>query len=208
MRKLLILLLFISSIEVNKAFSASDLLKHYTESKWKISKTQKTYLMNHKILSEAKVLKTKTKTNDDDDEHTFTLKAMALHSRNCKKVIRKLSLLEEYANWIDFIKKSDYDENSKLFTLRADHPLLPFPMLIHILVDRPTKEGRYPFSFPTGIFTGLTGSFEIIEINKQCFFYGESFWQGKLTRIPAFVIEIFSETLSKIGGEVLMRKSQ
>lgn len=187
---------------IDQTYSASDLLSHYTNNRWKISKTQKTYLLNNKILSEAKVLK------DNKDEHTFTLRAMALHNRNCKKVLRKLSLLEEYANWIDFIKKSEYDNNSKLFTLKADHPLLPFPMLIHIIVDRPTQEGRYPFSFPTGIFTGLTGSFEIIEINRQCFFYGESFWQGKLTRIPGFVIEVFSETLSKIGGEILMRKSQ
>ena len=117
-------------------------------------------------------------------------------------------MLESYKDWIGFIKYSDYNEKSHLFTLRADHPLLPFPMIIHIIVERPTKQGRYPFTFPTGIWSGLAGYFEVVEFENRCLLYAESHWKGKKTKIPGFIVEIFSETLSKIGGEVLMRKTR
>ena len=184
-----------------KVYSSTELLKYYTEHKWKLSKTQKTYLINHQILSKAKV-------TTDDNYQKFLFKVMALHKKKCTRVLRKLSLLEEYANWIDFIKSSTYKEESHLLTVAADHPLLPFPVTIHIIMERPTKQGHYTFYFPTGIFSGLTGSFEIIEIDKKCFLFGQSSWKGKRTKIPGFVIEVFSEPLSKIGGEILMRKSQ
>jgi hypothetical protein len=80
-------------------------------------------------------------------------------------------------------------------------------MIIHIIVDRPTKAGRYPFTFPTGIFTGLTGYFDIKQVDKKCIFYAQSSWNGNKTRLPNFIIEIFSETLSKMGGAILMRKA-
>jgi hypothetical protein len=117
-------------------------------------------------------------------------------------------MLENYKNWIDFINYSEYQEQSHLFTLKADHPLLPYPMVIHIIVERPTKKGKYPFSFPTGLFGGLKGYFEILEFEKKCFFYAESHWEGKKTKLPGFIVEIFSETLSKVGGELLMRKTR
>ncbi len=173
----------------------------FTGDRWKLSKTQKKYLKKGEVLAVSNV-------EDFDSKQSFELKALAMHPKKCKRALRKLSMLENYENWIDFIKKSTYSPDNKLFTIKADHPLLPFPMIVHIIVDRPTKEGKYPFTFPTGMFRGLKGFFEIKEIDKKCTFFASSNWVGPKTRIPNLVIEIFSETLSKVGGKILIRKTR
>jgi hypothetical protein len=183
------------------SFAQSVDLNQYLSSKWKLSKTHIKYLEKGKVIANSEV-------DSDSGKQTFDLKAGALHTKKCRKVLRKISRLEDYKNWIGFIKSSSYIKKSHLFTIKADHPLLPYPMIVHIIVERPTKQGKYPFTFPTGMFAGLQGYFEISEFNNRCFFYAESHWHGKETKLPNFVIEIFSETLSRIGGEVLMRKTK
>lgn len=175
-----------------------EVIKYFSE-KWDLSKTDKEYLFNQKVLALSKV-------TSDKKEQEFKLKAAALHPKACFKALRVVSRLEKYKDWISFITSSTYEDNRRLFTLKADHTLLPYPMIIHILVDRPTKEGVYPFVFPTGMFTGLRGEFEIKTINGKCLLYAHSYWKGKKTKIPNLVVEIFSEALSKIGGNILMRK--
>lgn len=181
------------------AQASDDVLHNYFKNRWNLSTTQVKYLKNGEILAKSTVLST-AKTQ------TFNMKASAFHPKKCSKVIRKLSMLEEYSKWIDFIKSSTFNESLNLYTITADHTLLPYPMLIHINVKRPTKVGLYPFSFPTGMFKGLTGEFEVREVNKRCLFYATAFWSGQNTKIPDFAIELFTETLSKIGGSILMRK--
>jgi hypothetical protein len=117
-------------------------------------------------------------------------------------------MLEKYQDWISFIKSSKYSEDRKLFTVKADHTLLPYPMIVHIITERPTKPGAYKFSFPTGMFAGLTGTYTIKDINNRCLIYAESSWEGKKTAIPNLVIELFVEGLSKTGAELLIRKTQ
>ncbi len=171
----------------------------FITSKWKLNNTQQEYLSQQKVLALSEV---ETKNSGQE----FKLKAAALVPKKCYKAIRVISNFELYSTWISFIKSSSYNPKSRLLTLRADHTLLPYPMIIYIIVDRPTKEGKYPFLFPTGLFDGLKGEFEIKEINNQCVLYAHSYWKGKKTKIPDLIIEVFSETLSKIGGEILMRK--
>ena len=168
---------------------------------WKMSPQAIEAVKNKEIISDADV---ETK----DNEQYFVMNGAALHNKSCTTAFRKLSRLENYKDYVDFISQSNYKEKDRLFVVRADHTLLPFPMLVYIIVDRPTKEGKYPFSFPTGIFPGLSGDFIIKEINGRCALYVHSFWKGKKTKIPDLVIEMFSETLARIGGEVLIRKSQ
>ena len=81
-------------------------------------------------------------------------------------------------------------------------------MLVHIIVKRPTKEGKYLFTFPTGLFSGLKGHFLIKNINNRCSLYAQSHWHGRKTKIPSFVIELFTQTLSRLGGEMIIRKTQ
>lgn len=174
-------------------------LNEFLTPRWELSRSQRESLEAHEIFADAIVSSNKNK-------QTFKMKAMALHKMSCSKVLRKLPMFEEYKNWIGFIKSSTYNEKANLFTLRADHLLLPFPMIVHIVVERPKKEGIYKFLFPTGMFTGLSGEFEIKEINKKCILFAHGYWSGIKTSIPDFIIEVFSETLTKIAGEILMRK--
>ncbi len=182
-----------------KVHDEANQYETYTNAKWKLSKTQKKYLKNGKVLADAEV-------ETIENMQTFRLQVFAYHDKKCRKVIRKMSMFESYKEWINFINHSTYDPKTHLLTLKANHPLLPYPMIIYIITERPTKPGRYPFSFPTGLFGGLKGYFEITEFNNRCLFYAHSNWLGKKTKIPDFVVELFSETLSKLGGEMLMRK--
>lgn len=193
----MIKILFFLFFSLNLLANDESVYKKY----WNLPNASLKELENSEILVSADV-------ETEKKFQTFDLKAMALHKKTCSIALRKLSMLEEYPNWISFIKSSEYDETLKLWTIRANHTLLPYPMIVHITVERPTKEGEYKFVFPTGIFTGLGGKFIIKEYNKRCLFFATSHWKGKDTKIPDFVIELFSETLSKIGGEILMHKSQ
>jgi hypothetical protein len=170
----------------------------FFKDKWKLTKTSLDYLNNGEILAESSV-------SSADKNQSFDLKAAAVHPKNCTKVLRKLSMLENYDEWISFIKKSDYSDERSLATIKADHVLLPYPMIVHILVKRPTKPGVYPFSFPTGIFKGLSGTFTIDERQGKCMVFSKSHWSGK-KQIPDFVVSIFAETLTKLAGKILFRK--
>lgn len=196
MKILITLLFFIAS----NAFGKSE-FEQFTDKHWNLNTAQKKYLLNGKVLSEATV------ESDAINQHFF-MQGMAMHNKGCTKVLRKLSVLENYKDWISFITRSDYNEKSKLFTLRAEHLLLPYPMIVFIVVQRPTKPGVYPFVFPIGLFKNLAGFFEVKEVNKRCIVYTESKWSGPKTNIPNFVVELFSEALSKKGAEILMRKSK
>lgn len=180
-------------------FASSNELENFYKPYWKLTDKSIEYVKKQKIVVESTV-------DSTDKNQSFKLNVAAMHKESCTKVLRKLSLYENYSEMISFIKTSTYDDKQHLLTIKADHALLPYPMLVHIIVDRATKPGIYPFTFPTGIFTGLKGKFIIKKIGNQCAFYAESDWKGKKTNIPDFVIELFSETLTKLGGEILFRK--
>jgi hypothetical protein len=167
---------------------------------WKISLMAKNAIERGDIIVEAEV-----DDHKSGREQSFKLRGMALHKRGCRKPINILSQYEMYDEWVDFIHSSTYDKKHRLWTIRANHTLLPYPMLVHIIIDRVDKPGVYDFMFPTGIFTGLKGKATIKQVKGRCLYYVESNWRGKHTKIPNFVIDIFAETLSRIGGSKLLR---
>lgn len=181
------------------ALSKDTELKNFYAPHWKLTDRSIKYLNNGEILADA-IVDSKSKIQE------FTMHVAAVHPKSCQKVLRKLSMLEKFEDWIGFIKSSKYNDKNRLWTIKADHTLLPYPMIVHIIVDRPTKPGQYPFVFPTGMFTGLKGHFIIKKHKNKCAFYATSYWKGKHTKLPNFVIELFSETLTKIGGEIVFRK--
>tara|TARA_B100000674_G_scaffold322181_1_gene268549 strand:- start:488 stop:1093 length:606 start_codon:yes stop_codon:yes gene_type:complete len=200
MRIFICLLLFVSLKAIGAQAQTKE-LDSFFKDKWKLTKSAKQDLVEGEVLSDVNV-------NSDKKQQSFDLQAAGWHNRKCAPVLRKLSMLEKYKDWMGFVKSSTYNEKARLFTLTADHALLPNPMIIHIIMDRPTKQGIYPFFFPTGMFTGLKGHFTITEKNDRCLIYANSSWKGKKTRYPDTVIEIFAETLSRKGAEILIRKTQ
>jgi len=176
-------------------------LSSFFDGKWDLNKASLESLVEGEILSEAHV-------KSKGSKQSFTLKSAGWHNKKCSVVLRKLSMLENYKDWISFVNTSTYNKKARLFTLTADHTLLPHPMIIHIIMDRPTKQGVYPFYFPTGMFTGLKGDFTITEKDNRCLIFSKSHWKGPKTKYPDLVIELFAETLSKKGAQLLMRKTQ
>jgi hypothetical protein len=189
-------LFLFSNILLAKDVKLSQFYNKY----WKITNKSIEYIKAGKIIVESTV------DSHKGNLQSFDMNVAAMHKKSCAKVIRKLSMYENYDEWISFVKSSTYLEKNRLLTIKADHTLLPYPMVVHIIVDRPKKPGVYKFSFPTGMFAGLTGKFIIKKHGSSCAFYAQSHWNGKETKIPNFIIELFSETLTKLGGELLFRK--
>jgi len=201
MRTILFIILSSLIISLPSYAKDSDQMTQFVKSKWELKNEIIQQVINGDIIVD-------TEVETIDKEQKFAMKAIGLHPKSCARVLRKLSRYEEFSNWIPYIKKSKYNEANKLITIHADHFLLPFPMLVHIIIDRTNKEGDYPFVFPTGIFLNLKGTVSIREFNNRCLFFSESKWRGKHTGINDLVIEIFATTLSKIGAEMLVRKTQ
>ncbi len=166
--------------------------------RWSVNKSIMKSLIKGNIHSESYV-KTQSKTQ------IFDHFSLGFHDKACYKSLRKLSLLEEYKNLIGFITASTYAEKRRHLQLKADHFLMPFPMIVDIIVDRPTKPGIYPFTFPTGMFTGLQGTLTIKEVDKRCLFIVESKWSGKKSKIPDSILEFFSAALAKLGAQKMFR---
>lgn len=194
-----LLIFFFIFIYSNALVAKDEKLQAFYKDYWPLTDKSIEYLYDGKILADAEV-------NSDKKTQTFKLNVAALYPKACFKILRKLKMFENYKEWISFITESTYSEPNELLTVKAEHTLLPYPMIVHIIVKRPTKPGEYPFIFPTGMFTGLTGKFIIKQHNKSCAFYAQSYWKGKDTKLPDFAIELFSETLTKLGGEILFRK--
>lgn len=176
-------------------------LSHYFKDKWPLGQTAIELLTKGEIIVDSHV------TTHSDNLQEFHMKVAAFHPKSCSKVLKKISQFELYPDWISYITKIVYKEDEELLVLHADHVLLPYPMVVDILVKRPTKEGNYSFIFPTGIFSGLKGNAEIADINGRCLLYTTSHWKGPHTKLSAFMIELFSETLTRIGANILIKKT-
>lgn len=181
------------------SFAFDTKLHEFYNNHWKVTKRTIEYIENGEIIVDAQV-------ESMMPNQSFKMNVAAMHPKSCHRILKKLSIFENYEKWISFIKSSKYNDKRRLWTIRADHALLPYPMIVHILVDRPTKTGTYEFTFPTGMFTGLKGHFIIKKHKNKCAFFAKSNWVGKDTKIADFIIELFSETLTKIGGEIIFRK--
>lgn len=194
-----LLVFFSIFLFTSTSFAYDAKLNEFYNKHWKVTKRTVEYIEKGEIIVDAIV---DTKNNQQE----FKMYVAAMHTKSCHRILKKLAMFENFEDWISFIKSSKYDDKNRLWTIKADHTLLPYPMLVHIIVDRPTKTGHYPFIFPTGMFTGLKGHFIIKKHKNKCAFYATSYWKGKDTGLPDFIIELFSETLTKIGGEVVFRK--
>jgi hypothetical protein len=173
-------------------------LDEFYRDKWKLTQKSYEYLKKSELLVDSTVTSTGKK-------QAMNIKIAGAHKKKCPKILRKLSMFDQYKNWVSFIHESKYSAENKLLTIKADHTLLPFPMIVHVIVDKPIKEGTYPFLFPTGIFTGLKGTMYIKQQKEYCAVYSEANWAGN-KKIPDFVVELFSETLSKLAAKALLRK--
>lgn len=171
-------------------------------------KNLKDKILAGELFSESRVSSKKITENGKEKEIQelhFTI--AGLHQKSCEYALKKLSLYENYSEFLDFVKKSEYD----LFTSEIDflisHTLLPYDMRLVFKLPRITAPGVYPFSFNRGILINLTGNIYVINHKNRCLFFTKADWEGKHTGFPNLVFEFFSQTLAKLSMERLFRIS-
>jgi len=155
-----------------------------------------------KIISLGKVT-----SNPKQKTQSLDYLVSGLHPKSCRFALRKLSLYENYNNYLSFIKSSSYDESRHQIHFLIDHTLLPIKMTLEFSIGRITKTGDYPFSFDKGMLKGLTGVVRIRKVNNRCLFVTTAQWTGPDTGFADLILEIAASTISKIGLERLFRIS-
>jgi hypothetical protein len=159
-------------------------------------------LLKGEVISVGKV------DSPTEKEQQMMLFTSGVHPRNCTRVMRKLSLYENYSTYIDFIKKSEYDEKKQQVHFQIDHLLLPFPMHLTFKLPRITKEGHYPFTFDHGFLKDLKGTIAVKNVGKFCLLTMKTDWRGPETPIPDMAFSAFIQTVGKMGLEHLIRISR
>jgi hypothetical protein len=181
---------------------ADEAVNRTIQQHWQLSLTQQNYLNEGKFLATAEVESFK---KNNENLQKFLFKTSALNNKSCDRVLDFLSRYEDFRLHLDFIKESKYDDISNYVSFVIDSPVLPFPMRLNFKIPRVKKPGEYSFEFEHGFLKGLKGVIHIHSVSNKCLIYSESFWQGQDTKIPDFVIEMFSETLTRIAFEKLFR---
>lgn len=120
-----------------------------------------------------------------------------LHPKSCRFALRKLSLYEEYPNYLDFVKKSQYDEKSKRLRFFMESRLLPFNMILDFSIPRIKKPGSYPFVFDKGFLKNLKGTINIYENEGKCLFYTTAKWSGPHSGINNTLFAFFFKGLGQ-----------
>lgn len=171
-------------------------------------KNLKEKIFSGEIFSESKVKSseiTKDGTKEARQELHFTI--AGLHPKSCEYALKKLSLYENYSQFLDFVKDSKYDEKNGEINFLLSHALLPYNMRLIFKLPRIDKVGVYPFSFEQGILKDLKGDIFVMNHNNHCLFFTKADWSGPHTGFPNIVFEFFSQTLAKISMERLFRLS-
>lgn len=171
-------------------------------------KKLKEKIFKGEIFSESKVKSLVLVQNQKTDEiQELNFSIAGFHQKSCDYALKKLSLYESYSKFLDFVKKSQYDEEKQEINFLLSHVLLPYDMRLIFKLPRITKEGTFPFSFELGILKDLKGTIYVEQINNRCLFYSKADWSGPHTQIPNTIFEFFSQTLAKMTMERLFRIS-
>ena len=171
-------------------------------------KKLKEKILAGEIFSESKVKSlVLVENNKMQETQELRFSIAGLHQKSCDYALKKLALYENYSSFLDFVKKSEYDEKTSEINFLLSHPLLPYDMQMKFKLPRITKVGVYPFLFEEGILKNLKGNIYVIDHNKHCLFYSTAAWDGPSTGFSNIVFEFFSQTLAKLTMERLFRLS-
>ena len=168
-------------------------------------KNVKEKILEGTVFSESKV----ESTTSAGQSLKFSI--AGLHPKSCSYALKKLSLYENYNQFLDFVKESKYSPEKKEINFLLSHVLMPYDMRLVFKLDRIVAPGVYPFRFDDGILKDLTGNIHVIKhtdkASERCLFYTTAQWSGPHTRIPNFILETFSQALAKHSMERLFRLS-
>ncbi len=155
------------------------------------SKTNLRYLKAGRPIIRTDVTSPKKKRQKIDEM------ILGLHKKECSSVLKKMGRYENYTEYFDFIKKSDY-KNGYIF-LKIKFFLVPREFMINVKIDRMKEVKDYPFVFNTGFLDGLKGILKVEEFNNRCLFHFTMDWEGEHTGLSNFILENFMYTIAKYG---------
>lgn len=158
------------------------------------------------IISISKVNSYQNKANKLERQN-LNFQIYGLHPRSCRLALRKISRYENFSKWVDFIKTSEYNDQTHLVYFVLSHSLMPFDMELEFEIPRITTTGSYPFIFSRGLLKNLKGTIDVYEDRGQCLFVTKAIWDGDKTKIPDSVFEFFTQALSKKSMEIIFRIS-
>ena len=133
--------------------------------------------------------------------------AAGLHEKSCQIALRKLSLYENYKQYLGFIEESLYIEDAQLVMARIATPIFPIKVDLRFKIPRIEKVGVYPFEFKEGFLKDLRGEVHVSEEKGRCFIFVKADWAGKHTGFPCSLLEIFSAGVVQMGMERLFKIS-
>jgi hypothetical protein len=160
-----------------------------------------------KELLKGEVISTGKVESPTNKQQKLSLFVSGVHPRSCQRAMRKLSLYENYHHYMDFIKKSQYDDKTKKFTFVISHLLMPYDMVVSFKIPRITKEGVYPFTFENGFLKDLQGKVIVQKLGQHCLLGLKTDWQGPSSSIPDVIFSSFIQTVGRMGLEHLIRVS-
>ncbi len=146
-------------------------------------------------------------TSSDNMAQNLILKAATWHPRSCQVCLPILSQYENYHRHIDFIESSTYDQKTEKIYLLLSSPLLPFKMEMQLRFPRLTQAGAYNFTFDRGFLKDLQGQLQVAEVDGRCLFFLTADWSGPKSDIPNVVFEAFTQTLTEVGLNRLIKIS-
>ncbi|MGE3610932.1 MAG: hypothetical protein AB7I27_15180 [Bacteriovoracaceae bacterium] len=191
----------LSQTKVDLPPSFGEMISKETKPYFSLSDGQLNDLLKGEVISEGKAF------SPSEKEQQMTLFVSGVHPRNCTRAMRKLSIYENYHQYMDFIKSSTYDDGSQKFSFTIDHSLLPFPMIVKFKIPRIRNAGSYPFTFEEGFLKGLKGTVFVSDVGKFCLLGMKVDWKGPESKIPNVVFGTFVQTVGKLGLEHLIRVS-
>ena len=135
--------------------------------------------------------------------------AAGLHQQTCKKAMKTIGYYERYQNHIGFVRKSEYRQGR--INLNLSSTFIPFDMILNFKIPRISGIGRYEFIFDNGFLLNLKGEVLVKKYEKdkkyKCYIAMRAKWEGKKTKIPDYVFEVFTKTIGEIGLKKLFRIS-
>jgi hypothetical protein len=161
------------------------------------------YLNGQRIVTNSAV------TDPEPKVQTLTHYVAGIHQQNCQESAAILGKYEEYKNYIPFFDKSDYDGKQIKMVLNAKEiiPLLPekyFKFDIDVEIERLKGPGSYKYVMGLGIFKGLSGHVNVIDLpDKRCLYHVNADWKGIDTGLPNLIVKNLTEMISKRGLEKL-----
>lgn len=150
--------------------------------------------------------------SEEDNQQSMVVYALGAHPKNCIQSVERINRYESYSSFLDFVQRSTYDAKKNFWSLTFVSPILPASFILNFNFPRLQGEGRYPFSFPEGIFKGLQGEIELIDArlderdpHPRCLYQVSASWKGKSTKIPSPIIEVFVQTLAELSMQKLFK---